>query len=257
MKKRVYIALFFIICVIGRQYVLPRAIDLEQVGLLELSSLLTGGSVKQFSLFSVGLAPFLVSGLVASFIKNKKVSKIVDWVIGVGLALGYSYSISVLFNRRYEVLQGNVVKICSLMVLGSILLKLVAEWFNKNTENGESIVILFGFISEIVFSSKRVLEILLFNKILVLYISILIILWFLVNLLLERIKIDRSKLIKIVGTIVSVVAVSLVGLSFVNYGLFETVNARFIFQLFNLPYLVWLYGLVVVLGVGNFLKISK
>lgn len=130
-------------------------------------SLLTGGSLETFSLFSLGVSPAITASIVTELLSNdvipylsnlkeegekgrKKIQKINKY-LGFLLALLQSYSMIRLFDLQYGVLENNSVTsyiyIMIIMAGGSLLLSWIGNLITEyGLGNGLSLIILFGIL---------------------------------------------------------------------------------------------------------------
>lgn len=167
------ILMMFVYCY-GRTLIIP-GISTENISDSSLSiftilSLMTGGSLETFSLFSLGVGPAITASIVTELLSNdvvpylkelkesgekgrKKISRINSY-LGFVLALFQGYSMTRLFDINYGILADNSIQnylyIIVIMACGSALLVWIG---NRITEyglgNGMSMIILFGILVSI------------------------------------------------------------------------------------------------------------
>ena len=162
------LAMMLVYC-IGRNLVIP-GINTDnfssEFSMLSILSLLTGGSLETFSLFSLGVGPLITASIITELLSNdiipylkelkeqgqkgrKKLSRI-NQRIGFVLALLQSYSLVKLFNVKYGIIDNNVTSYIFVMVVmtaGCLLLGWIGSQITSyGIGNGLSTIILFGIL---------------------------------------------------------------------------------------------------------------
>jgi preprotein translocase subunit SecY len=157
---------------LGRTLVIPGissdySAEGGSISAFTILSLLTGGSLETFSLFSLGVSPQITASIVVELLSNdvikplsdlkqegpkgrKKLNKINQY-FGFVLGLLQSYSMVRLFDLQYGILENNSITtylyIMVVMASGSALLAwLGSQITSKGVGNGLSMIILFGIL---------------------------------------------------------------------------------------------------------------
>jgi len=143
----------------------------ESSGLLNFMNAFSGGSLKNFSLFAVGIMPYITASIIIQLLQMgeiiptltewskqgeqgqkqiKKVTRYVTVVLAFIQALGLSLS----FNRLYGIVIDpsiwTFLLIASILTIGTIILMIFGELItSKGIGNGMSMIIQAGIISSI------------------------------------------------------------------------------------------------------------
>lgn len=143
----------------------------QENGLLTFMNTISGGSLSSFSIFAVGIMPYITASIIIQLLQMDIVPKLAEWskqgeagkqktkkltrVITIVLALLQSAGMSMMFSRAYPGLVVNtsvwnyVIIILSLTI-GTILLMVMGEVIDKKgIGNGISILIFAGIMSSI------------------------------------------------------------------------------------------------------------
>lgn len=161
--------LFTIFCVaifsIGTNIVVPGAKEItKNLGFLELLNVMNGGGLKTFSIFALGVMPYITASILTQIMQmdivpyfselkeegaagRQKINKI-NRYLGIILALVQGYIFSYAFLKGY----GSVTVIKSALILAggtAFLLWLGDEITKKGIGNGQSIIIMAGIIQGI------------------------------------------------------------------------------------------------------------
>lgn len=140
-------------------------------GLLAFMNTISGGSLKTFSIFAVGIMPYITASIIIQLLQMDIVPKLTEWskqgeagkkktknltrVLTVILAILQSTGMALSFNRMYPGLVENPGFVGYLIVvvaltIGTVLLMVMGELIDKKgIGNGISILIFAGIVSSI------------------------------------------------------------------------------------------------------------
>lgn len=166
-KKILFTAVILFIYRLGSTVMLAsvRTGNLSEIAALDFFSAMTGGGMDDFTLFALGLSPFITAAIVIELLSNdvikplarikkdndaEKKNKIVN-ILGVFIALLQSVSITYMLDRQYGILMAgdiySYVFTCGMLTAGSALLL----WLSKQIDiygigNGSSMIIACGIL---------------------------------------------------------------------------------------------------------------
>lgn len=166
-KQILFTAVILFIYRLGSTVMLAsvRTGNLSEIAALDFFSAMTGGGMDSFTLFALGLSPFITSAIVIELLSNdvikplarikkdndtEKKNKIVN-ILGVFIALLQSASITYVLDNQYGILIANdicsYIFTCGMLTAGSILLL----WLSKQIDiygigNGSSMIIACGIL---------------------------------------------------------------------------------------------------------------
>lgn len=163
LRKRILFTLFALaIFSLGTNILVPGAVRItKDLGFLELLNVMTGGSLKNFSIFALGVMPYITASILTQLLQmdivpyftelkeegaagRQKINKI-NRYLGIIFALIQGYIFSYAFLKSY----GSVVVLKSALVLTggtSFLLWLGDEITKKGIGNGLSLLIMAGIV---------------------------------------------------------------------------------------------------------------
>lgn len=166
LRKRILITLAILaIFSIGSTIVVPGAKTITtELGFLELLSLISGGSLKTFSIFALGVMPFISASIITQLLQmdiipyfkelkeqgatgRQKINRI-NRYLGILFAFiqGYVFSYAYLGNLGTM----TILKTTLILTAGSSLLIWLADVVtNKGLGNGMSLMIMAGIVSEL------------------------------------------------------------------------------------------------------------
>ena len=166
LRKRILftLAVLGIFC-IGTNITVPWASKItKELGFLELLNLMAGGALKQFSIFALGVTPYITASIITQllqmdiipyfselkeqgYVGKQKINKITRY-LGILFAFIQGYVISIAFlgsNNVYDILKTTLV----LTAGTSLLMWLGDQITEKGIGNGLSLLIMAGIIESI------------------------------------------------------------------------------------------------------------
>lgn len=163
LRKRIIFTIFALaIFSLGTNIVVPGAVSItKDLGFLELLNVMTGGSLKNFSIFALGVMPYITASILTQLLQmdiipyfselkeegatgRQKINKI-NRYLGIIFALIQGFIFSYAFMRNY----GSLVVLKSALVLTggtAFLLWLGDEITKKGIGNGLSLLIMAGIV---------------------------------------------------------------------------------------------------------------
>lgn len=163
LRKRIYFTLFALgIFCLGSGITIPWASVLyEELGFLEIFNLMSGGGLKSFSIFALGVSPYITASIITQllqmdivpyfkelkeqgYVGRQKINKI-NRYLAVIFAFVQAYVISVFYLNTNDVMV--MLKTSLVMTAGtSFLLWLGDQITMKGIGNGSSLLIMAGII---------------------------------------------------------------------------------------------------------------
>ncbi len=163
LRKRIYFTLFCLgFFAIGTGVTIPWANYItSELGFLEIFNLMSGGALRNFSIFGLGVSPYITASIITQllqmdiipyfkelkeegYIGRQKINKITRY-LGIIIAFVQAYAISVFTLGETDVM--TVLKISLVMTAGTaFLLWLGDEITRKGIGNGQSLLIMAGII---------------------------------------------------------------------------------------------------------------
>ena len=166
LRKRIYFTLLILaVFAFGSNIVVPGAKGkIEGLGFLDLLNLMSGGSLKTFSIFSLGVMPYITASILTQILQmdivpyfkelkeqgatgRQKINRI-NRYLGILFAFvqGYIYSIAFMnLDSTIEVVKNTIIFTAGT----SLLLWLADEITKKGLGNGVSLFIMAGIISNL------------------------------------------------------------------------------------------------------------
>ena len=163
LRKRIYFTLFVLaIFGLGTQIIVPGAKNnVEGLGFLDLLNLMSGGSLKTFSIFSLGVMPYITASIITQLLQmdivpyfkelkeqgatgRQKINRI-NRYLGILFALvqGYIYSVAFISGDT-----STIIKTTIIFTAGTaLLLWLADEITKKGIGNGVSLIIMAGIVN--------------------------------------------------------------------------------------------------------------
>lgn len=163
LRHRILFTIFVLaIFSLGTNIVVPGAVNItKDLGFLELLNVMTGGSLKNFSIFALGVMPYITASILTQILQmdivpyfkelkeegaagRQKINKI-NRYLGIIFALIQGFIFSYAFLKNY----GSIVVLKSALVLTggtAFLLWLGDEITKKGIGNGISILIMAGIV---------------------------------------------------------------------------------------------------------------
>ncbi len=163
LRKRIYFTLFVLgIFCLGTGITIPWASVLyEELGFLEIFNLMSGGGLRSFSIFALGVSPYITASIITQllqmdiipyfkelkdqgYVGRQKIQKI-NRYLAVIFAFVQAYVISIFYLNTNDVMV--MVKTSLVMTAGtSFLLWLGDQITKKGIGNGSSLLIMAGII---------------------------------------------------------------------------------------------------------------
>lgn len=163
LRKRIYYTLFALgIFCLGSGITIPWASTVyEELGFLEIFNLMSGGGLKSFSIFALGVSPYITASIITQllqmdiipyfkelkdqgYVGRQKIQKI-NRYLAVIFAFIQAYVISIFYLKNVDVMV--MIKTSLVMTAGtSFLLWLGDQITKKGIGNGTSLLIMAGII---------------------------------------------------------------------------------------------------------------
>lgn len=163
LRKRIYFTLFALgIFCLGTGITIPWASVLyEELGFLEIFNLMSGGGLQSFSIFALGVSPYITASIITQllqmdiipyfkelkeqgYVGRQKIQKI-NRYLAVIFAFVQAYVISIFYLNTNDVMV--MIKTSLVMTAGtSFLLWLGDQITRKGIGNGSSLIIMAGII---------------------------------------------------------------------------------------------------------------
>ncbi len=163
LRKRIYFTLLILaVFAFGTNIMVPGAKSITQnLGFLDLLNLMSGGSLKTFSIFALGVMPYITASILTQLLQmdiipyfkelkeqgatgRQKINRI-NRYLGILFAFiqGYIYSIAFMGGTTSEVLKTTII-----LTAGTALLLWLADQItNKGLGNGVSLFIMAGIVN--------------------------------------------------------------------------------------------------------------
>lgn len=143
---------------------------LGETGILALMNMLGGGSLERFSLFSLGVSPYITASIIIELLSMDVVPTLTQWkeegevgrrkkdrvtrYITVILAAIQGFSLTYAFDRSYGILRDSSILSYTYVVVVMIAGAMFAMWMgdqmtNKGIGNGVSLLIFTGIVSNL------------------------------------------------------------------------------------------------------------
>lgn len=163
LRKRIYFTLLVLaVFSLGTNIVVPGAKSITQnLGFLDLLNLMSGGSLKTFSIFALGVMPYITASILTQFLQmdiipyfkelkdqgatgRQKINRI-NRYLGILFAFiqGYIYSVAFMGGDTTQILKTTII----LTAGTSLLLWLADQITNKGLGNGVSLFIMAGIVN--------------------------------------------------------------------------------------------------------------
>ncbi len=221
LRKRIYFTLFCLgIFCLGTTITIPWAsVVYEELGFLEIFNLMSGGGLQSFSIFALGVSPYITASIITQILQmdiipyfkelkeqgytgRQKINKITRYL---GIIIGFlqAYMLTIFYMKGADAMM--MLKTALVMTAGTAFLLWMGDQITqKGIGNGQSLLIMAGiiqsmpnvfkgafsaFITEATFSN--VVGILLFAAFVLIYILIIVgIIW--ITLAERRIPIQHA-----------------------------------------------------------------
>jgi preprotein translocase subunit SecY len=147
--------------------VLKTMVEGTQTGVLSVANLISGGALAQFSIFAVGIMPYITASILIQLLSMDVVPKLTEWTkqgemgsrktknltryVAVVVAIIQSYGMSFGFSKAYPGLVenntiGGFLMVALFLTLGTVLLIILGEIIEKKGLGSGISVIIFGGI---------------------------------------------------------------------------------------------------------------
>ena len=163
LRKRIYFTLFCLgIFCLGTGITIPWASALyEELGFLEIFNLMSGGGLKSFSIFALGVSPYITASIITQILQmdilpyfkelkeqgytgRQKINKITRY-LGIIFAFIQAYVITIFYMNSNDTMA--MLKTSLVMTAGtSFLLWIGDQITNKGIGNGQSLLIMAGIL---------------------------------------------------------------------------------------------------------------
>lgn len=174
LRKRLYFTIAVLtLYIIGTMIPVPNARlndQLEALGFLELLDVMGGGGLKRFSIFGLGVIPYITASIVIQLLQmdiipyfsdlakqghtgKQKLNQITRY-LGIAFALFQAFAMSYIFlNSSYSVVER--IEVSFMMAAGTaFLLWLGDQVTQKGFGNGTSLIIMTGIVSQLPYEMK-------------------------------------------------------------------------------------------------------
>ena len=163
LRKRILITLIGLgVFCLGTNITIPWAKTVyEELGFLEIFNLMSGGGLKQFSIFALGVSPYITASIITQLLQmdilpyfkelkeqgytgRQKINRITRY-LGIVFAFLQAYAFTIFYMGSGDVLV--MLKTSLVMTAGTALLLWIGdEITNKGIGNGQSLMIMAGII---------------------------------------------------------------------------------------------------------------
>lgn len=163
LRKRIYFTLFCLgIFCLGTGITIPWAsVVYEELGFLEIFNLMSGGGLKSFSIFALGVTPYINASIITQilqmdilpyfkelkeqgYVGRQKINKITRY-LGIIFAFIQAYVITIFYLNTNDVMV--MLKTSLVMTAGTAFLLWIGdEITNKGIGNGQSLLIMAGIL---------------------------------------------------------------------------------------------------------------
>ncbi len=163
LRKRVYFTLFCLgFFALGINVTIPWANTIyAELGFLEIFNLMSGGGLQRFSIFALGVSPYITASIITQllqmdiipyfkelkeqgYVGRQKINKITRY-LGIIIAFIQSYAMSVFYLKTGDVMI--MLKTSLVMTAGTAFLLWMGDQISqKGIGNGQSLLIMAGII---------------------------------------------------------------------------------------------------------------
>ena len=163
LRKRIYFTLFCLgIFCLGTGITIPWAsVVYEELGFLEIFNLMSGGGLKSFSIFALGVSPYITASIITQllqmdilpyfkelkeqgYVGRQKINKITRY-LGIIFAFIQAYAITIFYLNTNDVMA--MLKTSLVMTAGTAFLLWIGDQItNKGIGNGQSLLIMAGIL---------------------------------------------------------------------------------------------------------------
>jgi len=163
LRKRIYFTLMCLgIFCLGTGITIPWAsVVYEELGFLEIFNIMSGGGLANFSIFALGVSPYITASIITEFLQmdiipyfkdlkdqgytgRQKINKITRY-LGIALAFVQAYMLTAFYIDGLSAM--DVIKTTLVMVAGTSFCMWMGDQItNKGIGNGQSMIIMAGII---------------------------------------------------------------------------------------------------------------
>lgn len=163
LRKRIYFTLFCLgFFALGINITIPWASSvLEELGFLEIFNLMSGGGLRTFSIFGLGVSPYITASIITQllqmdiipyfkelkeqgYVGRQKINKITRY-LGIIIAFVQAYAISIFYLKTNNVMI--MLKTSLVMTAGTAFLLWLGDQISqKGIGNGQSLLIMGGIL---------------------------------------------------------------------------------------------------------------
>ena len=163
LRKRIYFTLFCLgFFALGVNVTIPWANTIyEELGFLEIFNLMSGGGLQSFSIFGLGVSPYITASIITQlltmdiipyfkelkeqgYVGRQKINKITRY-LGIIIAFIQAYAISVFYLNTNDVMV--MLKTSLVMTAGTAFLLWMGDQITqKGIGNGQSLLIMAGIL---------------------------------------------------------------------------------------------------------------
>ena len=166
LRKRIYITLACLgIFCLGTTITIPWAsVVYQDLGFLEIFNLMSGGGLKSFSIFGLGVSPYITASIITQllqmdiipyfkdlkdqgYVGRQKINKITRY-LGIIIAFVQAYALTIFYMQGTDV--GTMLKTALVMTAGTAFCLWMGDQItNKGIGNGQSMIIMAGIIESL------------------------------------------------------------------------------------------------------------
>lgn len=163
LRKRIYFTLFCLgIFCLGTTITIPWASRVyEELGFLEIFNLMSGGGLKSFSIFALGVSPYITASIITQllqmdiipyfkelkeqgYVGRQKINKI-NRYLGIIIAFFQAYMLTVFYMHNADTM--TMLKTTLVMTAGTAFLLWMGDQITqKGIGNGQSLLIMAGIL---------------------------------------------------------------------------------------------------------------
>lgn len=163
LRKRIYFTLFCLgFFALGLNITIPWASSIySELGFLEIFNLMSGGGLRSFSIFGMGVSPYITASIITQllqmdiipyfkelkeqgYVGRQKINKITRY-LGIIIAFVQAYAISVFYLNGATVME--MLKTSLVMTAGTAFLLWMGDQITqKGIGNGQSLLIMAGIL---------------------------------------------------------------------------------------------------------------
>ena len=163
LRKRIYFTLFCLgIFCLGTGITIPWAsVVYEELGFLEIFNLMSGGGLRSFSIFALGVSPYITASIITQilqmdilpyfkelkeqgYVGRQKINAITRY-LGIIFAFVQAYVITVFYLNSSDIMV--MLKTSLVMTAGTAFLLWIGDQItNKGIGNGQSLLIMAGIL---------------------------------------------------------------------------------------------------------------